>query len=257
MKKPYYRVVQDLLYSLFVEERDYEHAHAHSSDLLWRRYVRDVDYISKKIKKGASVLDAGCGAGHIAAYLSAVRPDLNIVGIDIEVLSSWNLLRKNNCIFRRGNVLKTSFHRKFFDYIIAFGVIEHVNFDKAIGNTKKDYFFLKEMHRILKDGGSLFLVNIPSKNSLTEFISDKFGIGSHEQKYGKSEIYYLAHKSGFSVVEIRLRDFIPAQLGRISTSLETMFNKISNLLFFLDEIICITPLQFFSQNYFVELKKLS
>ncbi len=249
--------IQDYLHKLFLKEGDLEHAHAHSSDLLWKRYVRDVDYISKKIRKGALLLDAGCGAGHISVYLKSIRHDIKIVGIDINKNLSWNMLKGRGCIFKKGNVLKTNFKDCEFDTIIAFGVIEHVNNEKKIGDTKKDLIFLKEMYRILKLRGKIYLVNIPSIKSFTEFLSDRMGIGSHEQKYGELEIRDLAKKSGFNLRNIILRDFIPAQLSRAIPLWEKISNKLSGILFFIDYIVCKTPLNYISQNYIVELEKVS
>ena len=59
------------------------------------------------------------------------------------------------------------FKDEYFDFIICLSVIEHIGMDNTIlytdekkkqENKNKDYLiFIKEMHRILKDGGILYL----------------------------------------------------------------------------------------------------
>lgn len=47
-------------------------------------YNATYDFICNAIdKKGAKLLDIGCGPGNIARYLVSKRPDFNILGIDI------------------------------------------------------------------------------------------------------------------------------------------------------------------------------
>jgi trans-aconitate methyltransferase len=59
-------------------------------------YNNTYDVICDSItKKGAAVLDVGCGPGNITRYLLSKRPDFNILGIDVAP-NMVELARKNN-----------------------------------------------------------------------------------------------------------------------------------------------------------------
>ena len=59
-------------------------------------YNDSYDIICKSItKKGASILEIGCGPGNITRYLLSQRPDYNILGIDIAP-NMIALAQKNN-----------------------------------------------------------------------------------------------------------------------------------------------------------------
>ncbi len=74
---------------------------AHPNIKLFRR-VADV------IPTGVSVLDVGCGQGDFLRYLSTLRPDLKLTGIDLAPNPDVSGIR-----FLQGDVLTTEFDEHF------------------------------------------------------------------------------------------------------------------------------------------------
>ena len=108
--------------------------------------------IEASIQPGSAVLDLGAGAGVKFQYelKSKVEPDGEIVGTDFDSRVCENPL------LHRGVVMdgtKFPFCDSSFDVVFSRYVLEHVS-DEAE--------FLKEVHRILKPGGS-FLFLTPNK----------------------------------------------------------------------------------------------
>lgn len=58
---------------------------AHTDLVHGRRVTRLGRHICQALPPDLSVLDVGCGDGHIAAYVQQERPDLTITGVDVLV----------------------------------------------------------------------------------------------------------------------------------------------------------------------------
>lgn len=94
------------------------------------------------------MLDVGCGEGY-GSYLLSNFAELIAVDHDINLKKVWNKYTKSKKIeFILGEATMLPFRDRSFDYVIAFQVIEHIADDKG---------FVKEVFRILKDGGKFFI----------------------------------------------------------------------------------------------------
>lgn len=111
----------------------------------------DYDYLTCFIEniKGKNVLDMGCGCGESTSYLA--KKGLNVIGIDF----AENMLLEAKKLypdltFENQNILSTSFDDQSFDGIVLTYVINHFSDDGLLA-------LKKEIHRLLKKGGLLFL----------------------------------------------------------------------------------------------------
>src|SRR3989338_4206666 len=109
-----------------------------SSNLTWYEYKNLVEFAARQIPENAKVLDIGCGIGYSTAYLSELRKDIEIIGLDPFMLDSWKAL-ENNFIVADG--LRLPVKSNSIDFVLSFGVIEHVPDPKI---------FLQEINRVLK-----------------------------------------------------------------------------------------------------------
>ena len=95
-------------------------------------HYADCVMISSKIKKGASIIDVGCGAGFPTLPLAIVRPDLKIYAVDSTakrvnyVATTAEMLSLSNvtAITARAEDLSRGELRESFDYATARAVAE-------------------------------------------------------------------------------------------------------------------------------------
>jgi SAM-dependent methyltransferase len=150
-----------------------------------RRFVDD-------LSKDASILDAGCGEGVLVEQLE--RQGRCIRGIDLNYESD---------LVMRGNVLNMPYDDMAFDAVLLLDVIEHLSY---VDQPKA----LSEIHRVLKNRGSLFL-SAPNMGHLNSRASlffhgtlDRTDIEeNHPGERPLAENTALLRNSGFDVVKIR------------------------------------------------------
>ncbi|MBW3003722.1 class I SAM-dependent methyltransferase [Candidatus Woesearchaeota archaeon] len=105
-------------------------------------FVAKMKYIDKllsKISKTAKIFDAGCGQGLLVNKYSDKGFDIS--GMDIQYQGKH---------VKKGNILNTGFQANHFDLVLNLDVIEHL----VLEDQEK---LIKELHRILKTGGTLII----------------------------------------------------------------------------------------------------
>ncbi len=92
-------------------------------------------------KSGAqTVLDAGCGEGFVAAYLTSRDPALRLTGIDLsgEAVSYAQTHFGHAISFSQGSILDLPFDDDSFDAVVCSEVLEHLtDWERALGELKR------------------------------------------------------------------------------------------------------------------------
>lgn len=121
-------------------------------------------------KKGAKkVLDLGCGSGRHIVYLA--KRGFEVYGIDIapegiKITKDWLRKEKLKANLKIGNIYKKlPYPNNFFDALISTQTLHH----NRIGNIRK---LIKEMERILKPGGFIF-ITVSKKKSIKDIPKEK------------------------------------------------------------------------------------
>ncbi|MEM2351602.1 MAG: class I SAM-dependent methyltransferase [Thermoproteota archaeon] len=160
--------------------------------------------LRKYVRKGVSVLEAGCGYGRMCVYFSQYYR-ASVVGIDIvkeplKVLNRYLKTSSNLQVFAvAGDVTKLPFREGVFDVITSFGVIEHFRKDSEVIEA------IKEASRVLKSGGFLIL-SVPNfaaafRNKLVIALS-KGRFGMYHKPYTMSALAKIFNMAkGLRVVE--------------------------------------------------------
>jgi ubiquinone/menaquinone biosynthesis C-methylase UbiE len=122
---------------------------------------RQANELAKHIKDGDSVLEIAPGAGYLSIELSRLGK-YKIIGMDIS-RSLVEIARRNakeagaDIDFRQGNVSDMPFHENEFNSIICV---------LAFKNFKEPLKALREMHRVLKPGGTALIIDLNGKASM-------------------------------------------------------------------------------------------
>lgn len=154
------------------------------------------------LKKDDLVLDIGCGIGQLAIDTAqnvkkVIGTDIDRKAIKIARESAKERLLTNIQFMIHDSNKKLPFQDKYFDKIIANDILEHL--------IKRE-FALKEIKRVLKKDGYLFLV---CDNPDTSWKKQKKSVGffyyadlDHKYEYSKQEIIKLLTKHKFEVLRI-------------------------------------------------------
>jgi 2-polyprenyl-3-methyl-5-hydroxy-6-metoxy-1,4-benzoquinol methylase len=121
--------------------------------------------VTLELVEGKRILDVGCGQGTITARIAELRPDAEVVGVDVlkqELMVAKKAFKDiENLRYELRDVLKTPFPGRSFDCILCLETIEH--FDAPLS-------YVKGFHDMLAPGGSV-IISTPNAISLPTIFS--------------------------------------------------------------------------------------
>jgi len=134
----------------------------------------------KKIGPNKKVLDLGCGTGYGSRMLYGAGSE--VYGIDVsQGAIDYAKKKYSGPKYVCCSAEKTPFQNNFFDVVTAFEVIEHVQ------NPEK---VLREIYRVLKNGGDLF-ISTPNPRHLLNTIKHLFRANPYPEKVNAKNIYHI------------------------------------------------------------------
>ncbi|MBN2040323.1 MAG: class I SAM-dependent methyltransferase [Spirochaetes bacterium] len=166
-----------------------------------------IDFLS--IYHNDSILEVGSGLGILANEIAARFPDTAVTGIEIAAeqieKARNNFGSTENLKFIQGNALSLDIEDSSCDLVYCRYVLEHVSDPQTV---------LKEILRVLKDGGRFFIQeNNVLMNSFYPDCPDynfvlKKSIDLQSKLGGDAEIgkklFYLLKQAGFSSIELSI-----------------------------------------------------
>lgn len=175
-----------------------------------REYTSVADQVSRQTPRG-SVLDWGCGFGHVSDML--IRRGVAVTAFEYDPAGqSLKPLERYPHILAHHSAepVALEFPDGQFDSVLSCGVLEHVP-DPA-GS-------LAEIARVLKPGGKLFVFKLAHRYSYLEVIAKRLGLYYHG-KYPNDRLYTLGQArallegSGYRIQEIRRTNMLPLSMLR-------------------------------------------
>jgi SAM-dependent methyltransferase len=112
------------------------------------RRITDAIAASELQQPGFRVLDAGCGTGFNLGHYST--PSREVYGFDIESHAIEWVRKRGFQKLAQASVTDIPFQNDTFDLVFSFDVIQQLPADR-------NESAIREMHRIVKPGGSLFI----------------------------------------------------------------------------------------------------
>lgn len=163
-------------------------------------------------RRDLRILESGCGSGRWMAFLEALGN--RVYGID-DSAAPLRLARAHDPAMKlvRADALTTPFADSSFDAALSSYVAEHFE-DGPVA-------LLREIHRVLKPHGLLFVV-VPFNNRFRRYVVNPIlmalwqvwkwrgkGLGFTEFRYTRAEMEGFLRRAAFAVVEVQPDDFRP------------------------------------------------
>jgi SAM-dependent methyltransferase len=148
---------------------------------------------------GASVCDAGCGPGHVAAFLAGLG--LTVTGIDISpAMVTRATVLHPDLRFAVGSMTSLGVDEGSWQGAIAFYSIIHLTSDPEVRTA------LREFHRVLADDGLLLVaVHLGERGDATVHADDMLGVSvDMDFRFFDAERLEAEVKAAGFVVEARL-----------------------------------------------------
>ncbi len=219
---------------------------ANSTQSVYLRYIEDLSRLltarHQRPPSEISVLDWGAGKGHITYLLR--RKGFQVTTCDVEHSDVDSTFGQETPIIDQLKAtvipLRTDSALPFddgsFDCVVSFGVIEHV---------PSDTDSMKELRRVLKPGGQLFMTFVPYFLSWTQAVARLRGETYHDRLYSRKRILQLARESQFQVESLGFGQLFP------KNSVPRSWAKVLEPL---DRTLCTaTPMRYLATNLKVVL----
>jgi len=199
----------------FLQKKHLPHHSATCKDWDFLNIYRLVNNMNRDIR----IFDFGCAGCRVLKFLDYLGFS-HVYGIDLYKSNKELLIEKFLMALKNpkakivhGDGLKSEFHNDFFDVVICLSVIEH--------NVNIEHFF-KEVNRVLKPGGVLYLS--------TDYWEEKIVSEDRNKIFSKAEIKDMldfAETSGFSFDKniLRCKDKVVCANDRMYTFISGVFRK--------------------------------
>jgi ubiquinone/menaquinone biosynthesis C-methylase UbiE len=165
----------------------------------------EADWLLEAIGRDKVVLDVGCGIGRVEKFLAPECREMHAVDISSVMLrKAYDRLPFPNVHLHRGNGKDLRmFSDSKFDAVFTLLVLQHLEKEDA-------YFYLLEIHRVLKEGGTLIIQfpDLQSKKHFDSFLMYVFlpadqRPAARVRGYSRDEVQFILRQAGFGIEEIR------------------------------------------------------
>ena len=154
-----------------------------------------------------SVLDWGCGKGHVSKLLRDLGPKY-LASCDILSDKADSAFGQDVPIIKQFGIEVKALQHEYvlpydaatFDVLLSFGVLEHVPDDQAS---------LAEITRVLKPGGLFFCFFLPTRLSWTQQIARRLGGNYHDRLYSEGRVKQLLAAAGLNLIDLWHRQLLP------------------------------------------------
>ena len=130
------------------------------------------------------------------------------------------------------DVTTLPFHDDSFDVVLSVGVLEHVPFMSDS---------LKELHRVLKPNGALFIFHFPNRWSWTEWIASWHRLSGHARKLTMRELHTALVCNGFDVESSWRFNFFPKTFYPLPPFVIRFVSLFTPLIYWFDSILSSIP----------------
>jgi ubiquinone/menaquinone biosynthesis C-methylase UbiE len=159
-----------------------------------------------------SVLDWGCGKGHVTKLLRDLAPG-SLETCDIVSEKDDSAFGQETPIIEKFGIQVTPLEHEWilpyednsFDVLLSVGVLEHVPKDRAS---------LAEITRVLKPGGLFFCFFLPTNLAWTQKVAHMRGNFYHDRFYNEPLVTEMVASAGLKLLDVWYRQLFPKNTVR-------------------------------------------
>lgn len=161
---------------------------------IWKRVA---DEVVKRAPQNSTVVDLGCGPGTVLRLIRERRPDLTLIGSDIDPaiihIAEKESINKN-IQFRTASIDELPFQQQSADIVISSLMFHHL--DEPVKHKA-----MEQIRRLLKPNGVFLLCDfsVPTHSWLTPFASTLLAIEHEAPKQLRGQLFTLAQEANMSV----------------------------------------------------------
>lgn len=185
------------------------------------RHIRSFEIYAPYLASKMRVLDWGCRHAPDSCMMRTLHPTLYLYGCDFTDEGFSVFHNYAQLSFKQlQHEYRLPYEDQSFDAVLASGVLEHVAFE---------YESTREIWRVLKDGGLLFVTFLPNRMSLTENLSRLIGNYDfcHNRLYDLSQTKNMFLRSGFVVERFGRHQVFPTFAKNMKAG--NVWNSVANL----------------------------
>ena len=168
----------------------YERMRALESDGWWNAAMRDVAGLllhEASLDSSGVMLDVGCGSGQTAVWFAAGYPGWRVTGLDV-ASEGLAAAQARGVDVTQASALALPYPDQSIDAIVTLDVVQHLPLNGG------DETALREMRRVLRDGGTLLL-----RTNAQAFPRTPDDPAFDFHRYEPGELRTKLERSGFSV----------------------------------------------------------
>jgi len=212
--------------------KDMEHMDGRAAAFNYIRIAELVKSYAEGRRVGMPILDWGCGYGQVS-WLLQLR-GVDVVSFDVEQRPARESIPVLNSIKIdcKDDTVALPYESGFFGGVLSVGVLEHV---------PDIHGSLKEINRILRPGGLLFLFMFPNRYSWAEWIAERRGASPHPVKFTMRETVKVLRAHGLDVESKWRRNFLPRNLTGFASRVKRLYGRFYHLIELTDRVLANTP----------------
>jgi 2-polyprenyl-3-methyl-5-hydroxy-6-metoxy-1,4-benzoquinol methylase len=172
------------------------------NDAALDRHIRIFEIYAPYLKPHMRILDWGCRHAPDSCMMRTLYPDLELFGCDFmeEDFSAFHQYARLS-FTKIEHQFKLPYDDGSFDAVVSGGVLEHVAFEHES---------IRELWRVLREDGLLFVNSLPNRTSLTENLSRALGTyRGHNRLYDRNQMKNTFLRSGFVIEKCGYHQVFP------------------------------------------------